>query len=362
MPTPRARAWCITINNPTDDDKERMRSIKCVYIVYQEEKGTGGLEPDKPGTRHIQGYVAFKSLKTRAQVLKMLPRASLRIADGDAKQNTIYCSKADTRVAGGVFGVRGVMPDKGKRVDIEEMMESIVEGMNDLQMFEKYGVQWHQYRKTLQAYRINKKHKRCDWTKTLTIWGPTGTGKSHRAHRMAKELDEDYGTMMVQEKGRAVWADGCENAKVIVLEDFEGEIPLGVLKQMLDKYPCRVPVKGGSMIWNAQQMIITSNKNPRDWYPNVHNDQDDNYLEWEATPLYRRLTTEGSKIEHRETKWIAPVIVWQDEDAQPPLRDYDLDSRDGMTNLERSVQMDIMRHRAYSDENLVDMNDVVAHN
>ena len=64
------RGWCYTINNFTEEDRDGLRSLECVYNIFGYERGA-------EGTPHLQGYVHFKSHKTQQGVKKMMPRAHL---------------------------------------------------------------------------------------------------------------------------------------------------------------------------------------------------------------------------------------------------------------------------------------------
>ncbi len=310
----RSRAWCITWNNPTRTEYRIMDTVACQYIVWQDESG------GRRGTPHIQGYVYFKSAKTFERVKKLFPGAHLEKAAGSPQQNKTYCQKEDTRADKGKNGERGIIPIQGSRVDIEEMQKDIKEGMNDRDMFEKYPTGWAQYERVLTKYRSNLKRKRREWTITHVLWGPTDTGKSHKAHQLAEIKDDDYGVLMIQEKGRPIWADGTEQSTAIVIEDFAGEIPYRALLQMLDKWPCRVPIKGGSMEWSPKHIYITSNLHPRDWYVHMQNDQ--NGYTWVQDPLYRRLTTGGSKIENLTKVYVPPIAFLTDLRVPKMLRRY----------------------------------------
>ncbi len=300
----RSRGWCLTINNPKDGDYRILDTITCDYVVYQTEKGTAN------HTKHIQAFIYFNSAKTFGRMKRIFNTAHMEIARGSANENKEYCTKEDTRDPNGRRNERGHPPAQGGRHDIEAMQRDIVEGLNDVSMFEKYPSGWAQYHRVLRSYRSNRKRSRTTWTKTQVLYGPTGTGKSFRAHKRAAAIDSDYGVMLISEKGRPIWGDGCEDAKAIVIEDFEGEIQLRALLQMLDRYKCNMPLKGGNTNWAPAHVFITSNKHPRHWY------EDD----YETGPLKRRLTTQGSSIIQMTEVYIEPRLpftIWQ-PDTQPP--------------------------------------------
>ena len=161
---------------------------------------------------------------------------------------------------------------------------------------DKYPTGWARYSRALTKYREDKRKHRTTATVVTVFWGPTGTGKSHAAHHMAADVDEDYGVLMCPEKGRAIWVDGAEGCKAVVIDDYEGELPYRAILQMTDKYKCVMPVKGGRTKWAPTHIFITSNLKPEDWYP--HSDYG---------PLQRRLTSNGSAIIHKTEVYVENI-------------------------------------------------------
>lgn len=100
------------------------------------------------------------------------------------------------------------------------------------------------------------------------FWGPTSTGKSHRA---AREAGEDaYWLPPAPGPKSNTWWDGYESHSTVVIDDFDGEsIPVSMFFRMTDKYPLQLPIKGGFVLSNIQNIFITSNVDPETWYPAI---------------------------------------------------------------------------------------------
>lgn len=97
--------------------------------------------------------------------------------------------------------------------------------------------------------------------KVYVFYGATGVGKT----RMAYECDSRLYSVFCT---KAPWFDGYANEKVALLDDFgPGEMSVNMLKRITDRYPIRVPVKGGSVAWNPTTIIITTNYLMVEWYP-----------------------------------------------------------------------------------------------
>ncbi len=308
----RSRGWCFTwhLGQTTWEAKFRiLATITCDYLVWQEEKGS------RTEARHIQGYVYFRSANTMRQLKKKLPGARLEKAIGTAPQNKEYCTKARTRLVGGKTDERGAMPAQGARTDITDMMIDIGLGLGNMEMFEKYPTGWAQYSRILKEYRFDLFPARNWMTKTHVYFGKTGTGKSRRAHF---EAGPGAGCMIVPVKDQKFWADGCVGCENVIMEDYRGEIPYAMLLRLLDRYPLVVEIKGSTIKWAPKNVYITSNVSPVMWYPKI---------DWEGSPLQRRLKDHGVVIQHiHEWKPPLPPAHLPEDVELPPGGGYAQDS------------------------------------
>lgn len=91
-------------------------------------------------------------------------------------------------------------------------------------------------------------------------WGPTGTGKTRKAF---EECPQAYW----KEKGD--WWDGYTGEESVIWDEFANDIPITSLLRVLDRYPLRVPIKGGFIQFQAKRIILTSNIPFDEWYPNA---------------------------------------------------------------------------------------------
>lgn len=115
---------------------------------------------------------------------------------------------------------------------------------------------------------------------TVTVyWGPTGSGKSTRARQ---ELAGEQAPW-IWAPSRGQWFDGYYGQQNVIFDEFRGQLPLGMLLMLLDRYECPVQYKGGTTEFCAMNIIITSPCHPRHWYEKLENEDT-----W--AQLKRRLT------------------------------------------------------------------------
>jgi hypothetical protein len=102
----RSRGYCFTVNNPTQEDYTQLEELECKYVVYGREVG-------EEGTKHLQGYAYFHTLKSLRQVKKVLPRAHIESQRGSFSQAISYCKKD------GDFVERGSPPIEAKAAGLK---------------------------------------------------------------------------------------------------------------------------------------------------------------------------------------------------------------------------------------------------
>lgn len=116
-PSSKARRWCFTLNNPTDDEEQHVAdfldSDRCTYGICGRETA-----PDT-GTPHLQGFVILVAPQRLSFLRNNLSnRAHFEVARGTTVQNRDYCQKE------GVFDEFGTFPDnQGQRSDLDRFRE-----------------------------------------------------------------------------------------------------------------------------------------------------------------------------------------------------------------------------------------------
>lgn len=250
----RARAYCFTLNNYTDDEIEKIKGMDCRFLQFGKEVGASG-------TPHLQGYVYFDNAKSLPAVKKLLgKRVHLEVARGSVADNVRYTGKD-----GDVYR-SGNPPNQGERTDLEDYADRIKNGarVDDIAM-EKPMV-YHQYGRTLSKIEDLVLRRRYRTEMTIGVWyyGETGVGKSHVAF-------EGYDPRTHYNwKYDGGWQDGYTGQEVVIVNEFRGQIPMCDLLMLVDKWPYELRRRGREPVpFLAKKVIVTSSLPPDEVYHNM---------------------------------------------------------------------------------------------
>lgn len=276
------------------------------YLVCQLERG------NERNRLHLQGYVQCSRPQRFSCLHRLLdPRLALDEQRGSVDENVSYCTKEDTRVAGPWQS--GTATGQGKRSDLESLRRSILEGKDDAYLYEHHFAAMAKYPRVAAACRAAAIRSRTSGTAAgsepplqpldvYVYYGLPGSGKTRRA-----VYESDHGVIVSADKDR-IWFDHYQPGRDIIIDEFDGEIPINQLKRLLDVYPVELPVKGSHVPRDSRRIFITSNTDPINWYPTaepVH-----------RNALFRRFTS----VEHVTSTWVPPVNLAPDS----PQRDADV--------------------------------------
>lgn len=258
-----AKNWALTINNPVAICAEGANGEKycCTFNEETDLFLICATERGQKGTLHLQAYVQLKTRTTLAKLKKRWPTAHLEVCKGTPQQNVTYCSKE------GNFHTHGIpieeLKGSGARTDLDDLRESIDRG-ESLESIR--ATHYGHYLRYYSAIQRDIEHARVDrsWKTSLHIyWGDTGTGKSQACREAHPEA---------YWKPRGPWWDGYAGQEVVIIDDFYGWIPFDEALRIADRYPLRVPFKGGYAKFVAKKVIFTSNKPWQEWWPSLTSD------------------------------------------------------------------------------------------
>jgi len=256
----QARFWLLTIRHadflpylpPTVD-----------YIRGQLERGDGGF-------LHWQLIVHFQR-KIRLRGVKAIFGDSAHAEPTRSDAAREYVWKDDTAIDNTRFELGNIPVRRGVSTDWNAVRESAKRGRLDDIPADIYCRLYGNFK------RIAVDHMEpIGIERTITVyWGRTGTGKSRRAW-------DEAGFDAFPKDPRTKFWDGYRSHKHVVIDEFRGGIDVAHILRWFDRYPVVVEVKGSSVVLAATHIWITSNLDPREWYPDLDEET--------KAALLRRLT------------------------------------------------------------------------
>lgn len=298
----KSARWVFTINNPgvylPPWDVTAM-----AYMVWQVERGENG-------TTHIQGYVRFKNAKTLAAAKNgiVCQEAHMEQAEGTEEQCRDYCTKEETRV--GATVEHGVYDKnkgkKGKRTDLDAVVNTIQGGATLTGVMNAHPAEFLKFHAGMEkmislvsmagAQGVREIH-------TTILWGPTGTGKSHRLFHMYGQ-----GAYAVL-PGRDPFST-YSGQTVIVFEEFDWVLwPIQAMLRYLDKWPLQLCSRFNNKWARWDRVYILGNRDPAEWYN----------LDANRPALMRRLTAPmGREILVESQDQVVDLTWWTIAAAPAP--------------------------------------------
>ena len=235
--------WCFTINNYSDSDTFAVRHMlskpNVKYGIFGFEVG----EEEK--TPHIQGYVRFRSTVGFNAMAHKLVRARLERANGDDMQNKKYCSKDDNHEEYG----EAEESKQGSRNDIKAVSQLIRSGeIEQTDFMFDYPEMYVRYGRMFDRMFAEVAPKRTTEPNIIWRYGLSGTGKT-------RHIFDNHDNVYV--KDNTLWWDGYKSGDVILIDDFDNNIPYRVLLRILDRYQYQGQIKGGYVQVNSPHIYIT---------------------------------------------------------------------------------------------------------
>lgn len=214
------------------------------------------------GQLHWHVYIRFTSKKRLSTVKSFLERddAHCELCKGSEQANIDYCGKH------GDYGQIGEpKPDagkQGKRSDLEDIAEKVKAGATLQTIAEEHSASYIRYHGGIAALStaIAKPPASRD-VEVLWLWGPTGTGKTHR-------ILTAFPDCFSVTPGRSPW-DGYTSQSLILFDEFSGELnwPLDMMKRYLDKWRLQLDARYNNKFAAWTRVVICSNNSPASFYP-----------------------------------------------------------------------------------------------
>jgi len=218
------------------------------------------------GRHHAQGVLALKQAARMSRVKQLLRSETVHLEVCKDLQAAIkYCQKEETRAPGSspvILGQQGSA--QGSRSDVHRAVDLIRGGAGLREVAEQCPVVYCKLYKGLTALASATKRPRQKEKKCALLWGETGTGKTRLAYDL---FGDDLYRVACIKNG---WFDNYDGEKAALLDECgPGMMHWNKLKEITDRYPLKVAVKGGFVTWDPEVIILTSNCHLELWYQDV---------------------------------------------------------------------------------------------
>lgn len=319
----RSLRWCFTIQVGAEaahnlDYLPPFDEAAMAYMIVGREHAPTTGQPHLQGAypfnlfteKLLIGYVRFKTRKYMAGVQTFLGgHAAVFLANGNEQQNHDYCSKGGNFVEYGTYDPAA--GTQGRRTDLQATVLRVQAGasMRELATDPSHAVNLVKHQAGLQALmNLVRVPPTSRDIHTTVMWGPTGTGKSHRVwHSFPRQ--EIYMTKL---SNPHPW-DGYIGQPVLFLDEFcTDQVKLQELNTLLDKWPVMLQSRYADKPAFWTTVVIAANSNPMEWYRGYgHNPL-------EVDSLLRRLTAPMGQIVYVETREQAVNLQWASPTTPPP--------------------------------------------
>lgn len=264
-----AKNWTFTIYPNLDDDgstyehqlREKYPTLfngtLFNYICFQ-------LESCPESSRaHIQGYVQLRVKKTLNMAKRLLGEntAHLEIARGTPQQNREYCKKENSRIAGP--WEFGEIMTTGQKRKLQEVCDDIEAGKitRICQVPAIFRVK-HKDNNFMDILNRTPPPPAIRDVRVVCLAGTTRIGKSWLIHKLFPS--EEICKVIYGNCG--VWAPNYVRQDILLLDEFNSQIKLQSLLQLLDIYPYTLEDKGVTRLAHYTKVVICTNKDPHLFY------------------------------------------------------------------------------------------------
>lgn len=274
----KLRKLCFTLNNYTLNEYDSIRD----HIERESSYGVVGKERGDAGTPHLQGYVEYANPRSFKALKEIYPRAHLEKKSrySTNTQAAEYCKKELD------FWEHGSMiPEaQGKRSDLAKISEDIGDDNGIKDLVDSRAITSHQHlcvaEKLMKYYEPERTWK----PEVYWLFGASGTGKTRAAIEACEKPWISNDSLK--------WFCGYDGQEDVILDDFRADdCNFHFLLRILDRYPLRIPIKGGYRSWRPRRIFITTPKSITETYRH--------WLGEDIKQLHRRVDRE---IEYQEGK------------------------------------------------------------
>lgn len=268
----QSRKYQLTLNNPIDKGythdkiKEILADFKSLtYFCLSDEAGS---------THHTHLYLCFSGGVRFSSIKSKFPESHIELARGTSEQNRDYIAKSgkwekDTKHGTsipGTFEESGELPveRQGARNDLADLYDMVKSGLTNYDIIEEnpdYMLRLTEIEKVRQTLKEEEFKNTFRKLEVIYIWGKTETGKT-------RHVLETHGYEAVYRvTGYKNPFDGYKNQDVLLLEEFNSQLPIQLMLNILDGYPLMLPCRYADKTACYIKVYIISNLPITEQYP-----------------------------------------------------------------------------------------------
>lgn len=259
--TTQSRSWMATVSAEKMTRKEIEEALASYNYLGQLEEGS------EDGYRHWQLLIDGGQSPIRFSTLKRrLPTAHIEPRRGLIQQAIEYVTKEETRVLEEPRLEHGTIKhsdEKGRRKDVEIVREAVLEkGLSADEVFLQVpeSNRMTAMVEKLVAARDRSRHTKPRQLEVIWLYGPPGTGKTSLAVEMG-------GTSYYRVTDYQHPFDSYSGEETLILDEFDGEMRLSTLLNVLDVWPMMLPARYADRVAAYSQVVLVSNEAPWSFYP-----------------------------------------------------------------------------------------------
>ena len=313
----QGKSYHIVMMNPELTPEEVVKKLRLSpsvkYICMADEITSNG-------TPHRHVYVKLDSCVRHSTLRKRFKGAHIESAKGSAQQNREYIlkggkwsdtEKADTSVEGS-FYEWGTLPEERKAAsksshasDTLLVIEAIKSGLSNTEIISAFPKMFYRIR-DIELFRQNYLAERYSTEmrelEVSYIFGATGTGKTYGIYQ--NHNADDICRITDYRIDRGIQFDAYKSHDVLVLEEFESQVPIQTMLNLLDVYPLQLSARYMDKTACFTKVYITSNSPLSIQYANIQKSKPET---WNA--FLRRIDhvfeykRNGVIVEHKPTEY-----------------------------------------------------------
>lgn len=267
----RHRRWMLTV--PAEGEKgvsrDELEDALAPYEAYlgQLEEGEGGTN-----YRHHQIVLCHSEPIRFSTLRRRLPTAHVEPVR-DLRASLAYVQKEDTRVEGEKPLVKGSIspgPGQGHRSDLDALRTRILQGQETAdELILSDSSAWRHSRLVgdlVGARDRSRQEGKLRDVQVRAVFGDTGTGKTSAVLNGLQALGS---VCRVTNWGSAGTFDGYDGQASLILDEFNGQPPIGELLTWLDVYQVTLPARYRAREAMFVRVALVANTPPWSWYPHA---------------------------------------------------------------------------------------------